>query len=343
MGYNQTFANAITLSAAARAAYNDLTARMPLAPWFPTHSNPGLEWAFDRRVSGLADIAEYREFDAEGTFGHALGAARLSGKIVPIEIKDRLTEFEQAMFWNAGQKNQATSASLIEKVQRGGAAIARRIELARIDALLNGSVTIDENGQFTNINFMRDPSLRATLTGTALWSNAASDPVANIETWMEAVRLVSGVIPQFAIASHDVYNALRVNQSIRNYYYAGMASVGNKVSRTGVLEVLTNETGLLNIVDATTLYAVGELDMANPWPDGKFVLLSSSGPSFGTTEFGVVPMATDSKFGIGASELSGVFARCYDQDNVMGLFTSTQALALPIMPGVNNVFVATVL
>ena len=343
MSYNSTFVNAITLSAAARVAYNTITAKLPLAPWFPTHANPGLDFAFDRRVAGVSDVAEFRDFDAENTLGQTFGNARLSGTLPPIGRNYRLLEYEQAQFYNEGKKNAATAQYLLERVGDGARAIARRLEQARIDAILNGSVTLNENGVSAIIDFDRDSSLTETLTSTDLWSASTSDPLADVEGWMEATRDASGVLPTAALVSHNVYEAMRTNSALLDVAYAGMASVGTRIRRDDLVTVVGTETGLLSIVDMSRAYAIPDLDMGTPWPDNKFVLVASPGPAFGRTEFGIVPMATDSKFGISESDRSGLFSYAFDQDNVFGLWASTNALAVPTMPGVNMTFVADVL
>ena len=232
---------------------------------------------------------------------------------------------------------------LMERVGDGARAIARRLEQARIDAVLNGSVTLNENGVSAIIDFARDASLTETLASTDLWSAATSDPVADIEGWMEAARDVSGVLPTTALVSHNVYEAMRTNAALLDVAYAGMASVGTRIRRDDLVTVVGAETGLLSVVDMDRAYAIPDLDMGNPWPDNKFVLVSSPGAAFGRTEFGIVPMATDPKFGISEADRSGLFSYAFDQDNVFGLWASTNALAIPTMPGVNMTFVANVL
>ena len=343
MSYNSTFVNAISLSAAARVAYNMITSKMPLAPWFPARTNPGLDFAFDRRVASGADVAEFRDFDAENTLGQTFGNARLSGTLPPIGRNYRLLEYEQAQFYNEGKKNAATAQYLMERVGDGARAIARRLEQARIDAVLNGSVTLNENGVSAIVDFARDASLTETLAGADLWSAATSDPVADIEGWMEAARDVSGVLPTTALVSHNVYEAMRTNAALLDVAYAGMASVGTRIRRDDLVTVVGTETGLLSVVDMDRAYAIPDLDMGNPWPDNKFVLVSSPGAAFGRTEFGIVPMATDPKFGISEADRSGLFSYAFDHDNVFGLWASINALAIPTMPGVNMTFVANVL
>ena len=169
MSYNSTFANAISLSAAARVAYNTITSKMPLAPWFPAHTNPGLDFAFDRRVASGADVAEFRDFDAENTLGQTFGNARLSGTLPPIGRNYRLLEYEQAQFYNEGKKNAATAQYLMERVGDGARAIARRLEQNTADqALLNQLIAKRDERKVTKLSAIEQQIAKLKAEAAAL-------------------------------------------------------------------------------------------------------------------------------------------------------------------------------
>lgn len=59
-----------------------------------------------------------------------------------------------------------------------------------------------------------DANHRVALTGTDVWSNAASDPVDDVETGREAIRASIGLHPNTMVLSAAAYKNLRKHQSI---------------------------------------------------------------------------------------------------------------------------------
>lgn len=351
MAYNTTWASAIELSGEARMAYEEWSSHAPLAAWFPTYSNPGLTFSFDRRDPEVTEVADYREYDAENTKGNGRVKTKIIGTLPPLGRDYRVEEYEQILLYEDGMKAESLRAKLIEYARFGGEAIGRRLERARISALLEGGVVLAENNVAADISYGRDPQLKETLTGADLWSAATSKPLAKLEDWINTVIKVSGVQPLYLLVSRDVLDALRVHKEIRDSAFAGAASLPDRVNLEQVTDALSAELGLVGIRDMTKAYTLGvdeagnifRLGLGNPWPNGTAVLVSSPGAGFGRTEFGIPAFALDSKFGISPGERTGIFAHAFDQDNVAGFWVGLNATALPTFPGVNEVFVAKVL
>lgn len=346
MAYNKTYRNAAFLSARSRNAYNQLTAQMPLSRWFPTKANPNLNYEFGL-AAGVSDtFAEFRDFDAENAKGKSLAGATAYGRLVPIGKDYRVTEYEAMVRLGGAEAATGIQMKLDEWADVGGHDIARRLELARLDAILTGGVSLSrgvgEPGG--RIDWGRDASLSVTLTGKNKWSDATADPIEAIRTFRAAVRAVSGVLPVTMLAGDDVISTLRRHTLIRDYAYAGAASVGNTVSIPGLQAVLGQEVGLAGIVNMTEAYGLNaDIGLANPWPEGTIALLANPSSSFGATEFTATAFSSDSQFGINGAQRIGIMAHAFDQDNVFGLWVGTNATALPTMPGVNQILVAKVL
>lgn len=338
MAYNADFRSAAQLTAVARNRYNQFNALMPLSNYFPTVTTQTMDYEFDRRVVGFTDQAEYREFSATNALGLERPMATIRGKIPPIGRDYRFSEYARVQLMQSDQRDSATAEKLDSFAELGAEAITRRLERARIEAVISGKVSLAENNVYATVDFGRDASLTKTLTGNARWSQANSDPVKNIEDWIEEARKLTGVVPVSLLLSHDVYETLRTNQAIRNGVFAGMASVGARTSRDQLEAFLAAEAGLLYVTDMSRAYASAELDMGTPWPDGYAVLLAAPGPALGSTQFGIDAHAVQSQFGISAGQRAGIFANAYDRaDNVPDLWVGVNAIAIPVMPGVNTV------
>ena len=346
MAYNKNYRNAAWLTAQARNAYNQLTAAMPLGRWFPFKANPNLNYEFDLVTTNPGTYAEFRDFDAENAKGKQFAGATAYGRLVPIGKDYRVTEYE-AMYRRGGlEAAQAIQMKLDELAVLGGKDIARRLELARLDALLTGSVSLQHGTGEPGgrINWNRDPSLSVVKAPGQRWTVDTVDPIADSIAWRELVRAQSGVLPVYLLAGGDVIAALRRNKIIRDYFYAGMASVGNLVTIPGLEAVLSQEAGIQGIINMDDAYALNaDIGLVNPWPRGTIAIVAGPSQSFGATEFTETAFSTDSQFGISGAQRYGILGHAFDQDNVFGLWVGINATALPTMPRFNQVLTAQVI
>jgi hypothetical protein len=92
--------------------------------------------------------------------------------------------------------------------------IIRREEWMAAQALFTGSVSVVGEGLNAVIDFGYSGSHDVTLTGTAVWDNAASDPIADIRAWKSIVAQDSGLIPTDAILGTAARDALLTNDVI---------------------------------------------------------------------------------------------------------------------------------
>lgn len=85
--------------------------------------------------------------------------------------------------------------------------IARRVEHMAAQALTTGTVSIVGDGIDEVVDFGMDSDHLVTLTGTALWSNSASDPRANLKTWRTLMQKDSGISPNIMIGDITAIDA----------------------------------------------------------------------------------------------------------------------------------------
>lgn len=88
---------------------------------------------------------------------------------------------------------QRRDAIIADQLRKGRNQIIRRWEWMAAQATLYGQVTVSgENYPTVVVNFGRDSSLTATLTGTDAWSNSASTPQVDLEDMIKQMRELSG-------------------------------------------------------------------------------------------------------------------------------------------------------
>ena len=90
--------------------------------------------------------------------------------------------------------------------------ITRREEVMRSQALFQGKVVMNIEGQTVEVDF--NQTHFETLTGTNKWDNAASNPFKDLDRWVETIQKDSGMTPDIAIMAPDVARALMDNEKI---------------------------------------------------------------------------------------------------------------------------------
>ena len=344
MAYNDKYRSATQLTAKAQVGYEAIDQNMPLASLFPTKQVNSFEYDFARLNPTVLLEAEYREPDAEPAVSDRGGSARLYGRIPAVALKSRLSELDFVNRFNDAAKTATTQDVMDAEAVRLGESVARRMERGRVSALLTGKVSLvnpaDSDKMIGTVDFGREPNLSTT----ADWSAANADVFADVNRWVDTLRSTQDVTPSVMFVSGDVFEKLRANENVRNTYYAGMATVGNRVKRGELSSVFADETPLVSILNMSELYTTKPgLGVGNPWPNGVIALAPAFSDGFGETRFGITPLSTDPKFGFGSGGLAGLMAHAFDTDNgVYGYFVQVDAYALPIMPGVNQVLTATI-
>lgn len=83
-----------------------------------------------------------------------------------------------------------------------------------------------------------DAGHKVALAGTDVWTNAASDPVDDVETGREAIRQTIGMYPNAAIISARAFKAAKTNPSILDRIkYGGTSSAPAKVTLAALAEL----------------------------------------------------------------------------------------------------------
>lgn len=89
--------------------------------------------------------------------------------------------------------------------------IIRREEWMAANALNSGVITVAGDGINAQIDFLMASDHKITLTGTAKWTDAASDPITNLRTWKQKAGQDSGLVPNVAVFGSSVLTAFLGN------------------------------------------------------------------------------------------------------------------------------------
>ncbi len=133
--------------------------------------------------------------------------------------------------------------------------MCERTKLTQVSsALSSGTITIDENGESRTIDFDMPSSHKIVLSGTDLWSDSASDPIADIKTWKRMIQNDSGLSCDAMVFGNDVVDAFVAHQKVQDYMNLRRLNLGE-------ITMTTLDNGLVKIaeVHGVTIYSYDEM------------------------------------------------------------------------------------
>ncbi|MDR2930658.1 MAG: major capsid protein [Propionibacteriaceae bacterium] len=347
MSINTDYKTAVELTGAAQAAAEAFESSMPLTQWLPPKQNPTLMYEFDASDTTSVDVAQYRAFDTPAPYGLLGPKITKEGKLPPISRKLPVSEYTQLQW---ADKLDQLGTLLEEYAAKLGVGIAARLEIARVEAVTTGRVTLDENGIRATIDYGRDPALTLPLPAkTKRWNTAGALPVDDLIRWRDQVKKTShGSLPTTIMLSNAVMNTLAQNAQIIAYALGRTDNLPGRVSAQHVRDVLAGYAGIGNVIIADDAYS-GFNFGRSVWPDGTVVLLPPTGvinidgQGLGSTSYGVTAEAIQPDYGIAANEQAGIFAAAFGHPDPEGLDVLASAVALPLLQRANTTLGAQVI
>lgn len=320
-----------------RAALEDLQVnQFTLGRFLPNNVIDDLQYRFTRGGDGLAEAATFRAYDAESPIGSRPGLTRVSGELPPISRKVRLGEYDRLRQRRA-EGDQILSA-IYNDARRMARAVAARMELARGDALANGSVTIEENGLVAAVDFGRAAN-QTTAPGT-LWSDTTNATVlSDLITWRDRVVTSAGSPPGASVTSTAVLRLVQRNAEIIN------AITGSAAGRTRVtlaeLNALLQSEGLppfevndarISVAGVSTRVLHEDFVVMLPAPGD---VNDPDSTDLGGTLWGTTAESLDPDFGIEETDAPGVVAGSYSTKDPVALWTKAAGIGLPVLANPN--------
>lgn len=306
-----------------------------LARWLPRRNIDDLTYRFDRGGDSLIEAAQFRSYDAESQITGRPGVTRVSGELPPISRKIVLGEYDRLR--QRANPSASIEKAILSDADRVMKQIETRLEVARGDALVNGSVTINENGVVATVDFDRASGMEVT-AGT-LWSTTATaSPLTDIETWVQAYVDLNGEPPAVMLTSTRVRGFLLRNADIRTLA-GNVNGVSNAVSPDTLNQILNSyDLPRLEVYDRR--YSVG--GTATRVIDDHFALLlpapvdvnDAEGTQLGATFYGTTAESIDPSFGLEGEE-AGIVAGVYRKEDPISIWTKAAAIALPVLANPN--------
>lgn len=294
-----------------------------------------LVYRFTRGGDSLIAAAPYRAYDAESTITKRPGMTRVSGELPPISRKIVLGEYDRLR--QRANPNQSIRDAILDDTDRVVRQISVRLEVARADALVNGSVTIDENGVKASVDFNRSGS--ASVTAATLWSNTTTaDIIGDLGTWVQAYTDMNGQPPGVFLTSRRIRGFMLKNQGIRDLAstLVGTPSVVSADTLTRILDsydlppVVTYDARY-DLNGTATRYIADNLGLLLPAPGDPG---DPNSTDLGGTFSGTTAESLDPSYSLEDAQ-AGIVAGVYRSEDPIALWTKAAAIALPVLANPN--------
>ena len=331
------------LTGYARAAQDDIErAQGTLARFLPNTTVPDVVVRTIVASDGSGQLAQYRAFDAETPLGYGGTAQRKTFELLPLGLKERVSEYE-LLRGRSGVQEQLILGGVLKATRRVVEAIVKRLEVARGQVIDTGSLTINENKVVQTVSFGRPGG--NTVTASVLWDagSGTPKPIDDLIAWCDYYASVNdGAQPGALLVSRKVVAVLQRVAEIRTLV-ATMAGTPTIVSIDALNSVLSG-SGLPPLVVFDR--KVNGTRVTN---EKKVYLLpevvdpNSGENNLGATFVGPTLEADDPRYGIGAADQPGVAVGAWKTDDPIAAWVRSNAVAMPILVNPVASMVATVL
>lgn len=306
---------------------------------FPERKQPSLKLDQLSGGSRIPIAASIHDFDTEAEIG-----SRISNKqeleLSLIKRKMQLKETDIIALENP--RTPAEQAYLVGQVYNDIDSLVQgvraRVEAMRMEVLAAGQVTVKENGLNFTLDYHVPTEHKEALTGTNVWTNENSDPLADIERWIDALDTK----PTRALTSRKIYRALATHPKIIAAIFG--KDSGRVVSQADLDAFMeTHSYPVIRTYDEKykVQEANGTYTTKKYFPENKFAMFNDD--LLGETLYG--PTAEETRLtrdsAVDTSLVGNVLASVYDETrDPVGTWTKAVATALPSFAAADEVFQA---
>ncbi len=315
---------------------------------FPARKQLGLDLAWIKGSQGLPIALKPSAFDVETKLRDRIGFVELSTEM-PFFKEGALIKERDRQELNKVQAsgNQAYIDIILGKIfdDVAGLIDGARVQSERMimQLLSTGGISIQANGINLDYDYGFGEGNTETLTGEDKWSaTETSDPLADIERWMDAIESATGSRPTKAICTKKTFNYLKGNQAIRK----DMNPVGNenvRITDPMMLDYLEGKLGLTIQTYNKKYKSEAGVD-SQFFPDDVFTLIPDG--NLGNLYYGTTPEESDLMGGGSGADVAivntGVAITTIKQADPVNVLTKVSAIMLPSFEEIDGIFIGNV-
>lgn len=310
----------------------------------PTVNVDDIAYELDQIGQSLTEMASYRAWDTKPRLGRRAGFAQVRGELAPIGLSYRLNETEVKRLnrlRNGGASAEANTSlrRIYDDGLNSGNAVLAREEAARADLLMDGIVTIVENGVNAPINF-GVPGAQIVTAAIPWATTGTATPLTNLAAWQAIYRGNNGGrIPGAWVTSGAQIANLNLNAEVRG-----------ALAANGTTPAFATLTDVNNVLRIRGIAPIVQFDGMLPDANGvatptlatnKVIgIRQGMGNTLRTTAPAAELMVARGL--IQASVAPGLITYVLEFIQPASVTTTTESVSLPVLRDPNALFVATV-
>jgi hypothetical protein len=306
---------------------------------FPEVKRQSLEFDLIKGAGKTPVIANAHAFDTESEIG-SREASKQAMELALIKRKIQLDEKDIIALENP--RNNAEQQYLMQQVFNDMdalvAGVKARTEAMRMEALANGTVTLNGNGLNLTVDYGVPDENKEVLSGTSLWTDETSDPLGDMERWQDALN---GSATR-ALTSKTVLNALLQHKTIIEALYGkGSQRMATRQEFNAFLQ--QRDLPVIGVYDRKyrKQNADGTYTSNRYFQNNKFAMFGDG--ELGETIYG--PTAEEIRLTrnpeVDVNKIGNVLAMVYEESkDPVSTWTKAVATALPSFPVADEVFQA---
>lgn len=312
---------------------------------FPERKIQGLKMEYIKGASNIPVMASVHAFDTESEIASREGFDVVEEKIALIKRKIRMNEetIIQISRPRDTQEQQYAVNKVYNDVDAMVMAVKARVEAMRMEALSTGKIAVNENGAVVSVDYGVPAEHQETLSGTSVWTDAASNPLDDIYDMVDKIVGSTGTTPTRALTSRSVLNALLRHTSIRKAIH-GVNS--DKIITVTDLNTLLKSMELPAIATYDARARVqnrnGKYTTKRYLPEDKFVVFPDG--MLGETIYGLtaeeIELANEPS--VDMNVIGNIISMIYKTHDPVARWTKAVATALPSFPVADEVFISKV-
>ena len=314
---------------------------------FPPKKQLGLDLSWIKGSKGLPIALKPSAFDSETRLRDRVGFDELQTEM-PFFKEGTLIKEKDRQELNKVQSsgNQAYIDIIVGKIFDDVTSLVdgARVQSERMimQLLSSGKIGIKANKLDYDYDYKMNEDNMEILLTTDRWSElTTSNPVEDIERWMDAVEDTVGSRPTKAICSKKTFNYIKNNSAVK----LDMNPVGSNniiVTNSMIEEYLEMKLGLKVVVYNKKFKSEAGVS-TQFFPDDVFTLIPDG--NLGNLYFGTTPEESDL---IGGSDAAveivntGVAITTVKKTDPVNVFTKVSAIMLPSFESIDGIFIGTV-
>lgn len=210
------------------------------------------------------------------------------------------------------------------------------LERMRMEALTTGTITLSDNGQSYEYDYLLDSDQSDTV-GTS-WSNASADIIGDVVEVVEGMK-AKGINITRAVCNSSVAKYFRTNTAIKNAVYV-FANGTVPVTTARALDYIYNETGVRFYVYDNVYVNAANGQATKYVPDDTVVFMPDG--DLGNTNMGTTPEESDLRNNLNAEVAivnGGVAVTTSQIVDPVNVETKVSMVALPSFERANTIFI----